>query len=492
MNDLQIIFTDIEISAARTLLNKISTSLESNVKKMEFQYYEKENFFDAKIFEWQPFSQFISCNFSNIIWNGIKGNNLSIKNSFFSNCSFENSNLKYTSFRETNLQILAKATSFDYSDYTKADISNSAFSGCSFTGCLFIESRFNSCDFCEVEFTDAIFIGVHFEAIDFSKTSMENAEFKDCTFINCIMPYFEVVRISYGLNEILQNNSILFKPVCGNYIAESPKYIQEIHELLPVFYDNNDFISLANIYIYEGNNNAAYHSIINGIKYACDMKDFKLINNLCKLAAINNFFTPKQLKWFYKMFKNNVNISDLTAVERHRYLNELAEVQKILLDFATAPNIMYITLETNYCYKDTEKLTSTIQKVYETIDMIDSTLGNSMVIRHNSPPTIIISLSGGLDVLILAFGAIIYVLNKSLTYIDKIQQLVKNQNDLKLQKLDIKIKELEIAQKTESKQETSSILLPEDFKNVSYIMKAEPSCPSVLLSFDMKTGIPNS
>lgn len=492
MNDLQMIFSNIEINAAKTLLNNISSPLECKVKKKEFQYYEKENFFDAKDFEWQPFSQFISCNFSNIVWNGIKGNNLSIKKSFLSNCCFENSNLKYTNFSEASLQILAKATSFDYSDYTNADIFDSAFSGCSFMGCLFIKSKFNNCNFNEVEFTDATFIGVHFEAIDFSKTSMENAEFKDCIFINCIMPYFEVIRISYGLNEILQNSSILFKPVYGNYISESPKYTHEIHELLPIFYENQDFISLANIYMYEGNNNAAFHSIINGIKYACEIKDFKLINNLCKIAAINNFFTPKQLKGFYQMFKNNVSISALNAVERHRYLNELVEVQKLLLDFATAPNIMYITLETNYCYKDTEKLTSTIQKVYETIDMIDSALGNSMVIRHNSPPTLIISLSGGLDVLILAFGVIFYILSKSMSYIDKIQQIIKNQNDLKLQKLDIKIKELEIAKKTESKQKTSSILLPEDFKNVSYIMKAEPSCPSVLLSFDMKTGIPNA
>jgi len=239
---------------------------------------------------------------------GLKGNNLSIKKSYFENCYFEGSNLKYTNFNETILQISAEATSFDYSDYTNAEIFNSKFLGCSFTGGFFLKTKIHNCEFHEVEFTDATFINVSFESIDFSKTSMENAEFKECTFVNCILPYFEILRISSGLNDILQNNNVFFKTVRGNYLSDISQYSIEIHELLPVFFANNDFMTLANIYIFEGNHNAAFSSIVDGIKYACKLKDFKQINNLCKLAVNNNFFTSKQLQEFYQIFKNNIKI----------------------------------------------------------------------------------------------------------------------------------------------------------------------------------------
>lgn len=486
MNNLQLGFTKIEIDAARTLFNKISKSSIKENSTAGFCSYEKEDFFSNSDFELLPFAQFTSCSFFDIVRTGLKGNNLSIKKSYFENCYFEGSNLKYTNFNETILQISAEATSFDYSDYTNAEIFNSKFLGCSFTGGFFLKTKIHNCEFHEVEFTDATFINVSFESIDFSKTSMENAEFKECTFVNCILPYFEILRISSGLNDILQNNNVFFKTVRGNYLSDISQYSIEIHELLPVFFANNDFMTLANIYIFEGNHNAAFSSIVDGIKYACKLKDFKQINNLCKLAVNNNFFTSKQLQEFYQIFKNNIKINDLSIVEYYRVLNELAEAQKLLLDFSIAPNIMYVTLETNYCYSDTEKLATTIQRIYEAIDLIDSSLGNSMVIRHNSPPVFVISLFGEIDSLILIFAVISYIFFKTTSYIERIQQLWKNHNDLKLQKLDIKLKQLEFKQKTEKK---SQILIPEDFKDVSYIMKAEPSCPKDLLCFEIKKGI---
>lgn len=490
MNDLQMTFTDVEIDAAKSLLEKISPASQSEMANFDINYFEKDDYFDESFFLLQPYSHFLSCNFYNIVWNGIKASNLLMKNSYLQNCTFNNSNLKYTNFCGTYMQISAKATSFDFSDFTNINIYDSKFIGCSFNNCLFFDTSIKNCNFTEVEFTDSKFINVTFESIDFSKTSMENAEFKNCKFINCILPYFEIVRISYGLSEILQHNKLYFKTVHGSYVADSQKYIEEIYELLPVFYANKDFISLANIYIFNGSSKEAYHSIVEGIKYASSQKDFKLITNLCKLAAINHFFSSKQLKFLYELFKSNVMIYNLNTVEYHRYLNELSRIQKILLDFTFSPNIMYITIETNYSYKDTEKLALTMKNIYKSIDYIDSSLNNSVVIRHNSPPILEITLSGGLDTLILAFAAILYILTKSTSYINKIQELIKNHNDIKLQKLDIRLRQLEILQKTETKQKNSSILLPEDFKNISYIMKADPHCSTTLLSFETNTGIP--
>lgn len=484
-------FSIVEQDAAKTLLNSISP-IEDDNKSNTVLSYEGECFPANTEVEWLPYTKFKSCDFFRINWYGINGTNSCINLSALRNCEFKNCNFKYNNFKETTFEkIFGNAISFDYSDFTNTEIFGSEFNGCSFSACFFYKTKFYNCVFCQSEFTNSVFMGVQFVSIDFSRVSFKNAEFRDCEFIDCTLPFFEVMHISYGLAEILSNKNIHFKPVRTNHVVNSKEYLQEMHELLPVFFSDKDFISMTNIYIAEGNITQAYQALKYGLSYACKHKNFDLINSLCKITSINSF-PSSYTKELYSIITQNIQIGELSNTEYYRYFNELARAEKLLFDSGDNLNIMYIMIETTYCYKERDKLADTLQELYEIIDLIDANLSNKIVIRHNSPPTINVILSGDFYNLLLVFAAVLYSLKKSTAFIEKIQQLIKNHNDIKLQKMDLKLKKLELLRAKTEDQNKSKILLPEDYSSISYVMKAAPDYHNILFSFDSKNnkGIP--
>ena len=484
-------FSIVEQDAARTLLNSISPIDDDNKSNTILSYNGKDFSAGAEV-EWFPYMEFESCDFFRTNWNGINGINSCLTRSTFRNCNFKNCNLKNTNFEGVTFEkITGKANSFDFSDFSNAEIYGSEFNGCSFSDCFFYKTKFNNCIFYQTEFTNTVFIDVHFESIDFSTVSLKNAEFRGCYFFNCTLPFFEIMQISYGLKDIFANKNIQLKPVRTNHIVNCKEYLQEIHELLPIFFSDKDYISMANIYILEGNMTKAFQALKYGLIYACKQKNFELINSLCKIASINSF-RSSHLKELYYIFTQNIQIGELSNTEYYHYLNQLAKAEELLFDFGDNLNTMYITIETSFCYKEIEKLAGAIQELYEIVDLIDNNISNKVVIRHNSPPTINFILSGDFYDLILVFAVILYVFKKSTAFIEQVQQLIKNHNDIKLQKINLKLKELELLREKTKKQNGTKILLPEDYSSISYVMKAPPDCPNILFSFDSKNnkGIP--
>ncbi len=492
MNTTNFGFSLVEQNAAQTLLNTITLTEDSNISNIVLNYVEEDFSADSEV-EWFPYISFKSCDFFGIAFSGINGINSCLYQSILRNCNFKNCNLKYSNFGRTAFEkISGEAISFDHSDFSNTELFGSNFKGCSFSNCFFYKTKFNNCHFEQTEFTNAIFMDAQFESIDFSKVSFNNAEFRRCHFCNCILPFFEIVQISYGLKEIFENKDIQFKPVRTNHIVNYNTYLQEIHELLPAFFSANDYTSMVNIYIIEGNMAEAYRTLKHGLTYACKETKFETINSMCRIASSNGF-DSSQLKELYYILTKNIQIEELSNTEYYHYLKQLAQAEEMLFDLGDNINTMYITIETRYCYKETDKLSRTIQNLYEIVDLVNDNISNKIVIRHNSPPTINYILSGDFSNLILVFALILFLFKNSTAYIETIQQFIKNHNDIKLQKIELRLKEIELKlkeiellrEKTE-KQNPSKILLPENYSNISYIMKTTPDYPSVLLSYDLK------
>lgn len=482
---LELEYSNMEIDVANTLLNSI-IQLENhgcdNVLSTENPDFNDDNLI--------AYSDFRNRLFDNQYWVGINGINMSIIDCLLKGCSFTNSNLKYTNFCGSSMNITAEATSFDYSDFSNATIENSQFSGCSMSNGFFYRTKFKSCQFEHVEFTNAIFLESIIENIDFSHVSFENAEFRNCTFIQCIFPYFEILHISCGLGEILQNQELEFMTVHANHLVTCTEFKQELHELLPAFYSKADYMAIGNINISEGNIQDGYISIISGLKRAAQRKDFRKINNLCRLASCNHIFSRQHLKEFYRALEQSINIEELSNVEYNRYFYELLEAKRMLIDHYLATDNMYITLATKFCYRDTVKLTTTMDTIYKTADMVDPSMSCNIIVRHNSPPTFTIDLCGDVGNLLLLFALLSYIFKKTTVFIDTIQNIIRNHNEIKLQKMDIVLKKMEIEKN--NKQSSCSILLPEDYADISYILKTTPSCPIELLSSNtlIKKDIP--
>ena len=129
------------------------------------------------------------------------------------------------------------------------------------------------------------------------------------------------------------------------------------------------------------------------------------------------------------------------------------------------------------------KLTETFNIINSTLEQYAPDSNNCITVRHNSPINLTILVSDNIYTLILVFMALEVVFNRSCNGIEKIQNIIKNRREIKLQKLEMEIKKIEIEKmKAEQKrqQDTHHILLPSDFENISYIVKTINDLPKEL------------
>ena len=280
---------------------------------------DTENLFEGteKIFD-QSFKAslmrrgaYYRCKFVNVDFDGSNGNNSIFKSSIFTNCSFTNANFIYSDFTNSNLTINTSSSRYDFSDFTDTTIFNSKINGTSFRDCCFRNTKLENCKIKQCDFSDSIFSHCYFKDIDLSIATLDFSEITDSTFQNVTLPFFGVLNLTNGFEQIIEQNDVWFKPASSDYIAKSKKYIEDIRLLKPVFYYEKNFLALANIYAYDGEIENTYYTILDGLAYACMKKDFSLIRHLCKFASVNKYFDLKQLKSFYNFLESNVNVQQL-------------------------------------------------------------------------------------------------------------------------------------------------------------------------------------
>lgn len=453
---------------------------------------DTENLFEGteKIFD-QSFKAslmrrgaYYRCKFVNVDFDGSNGNNSIFKSSIFTNCSFTNANFIYSDFTNSNLTINTSSSRYDFSDFTDTTIFNSKINGTSFRDCCFRNIKLENCKIKQCDFSDSIFSHCYFKDIDLSIATLDFSEITDSTFQNVTLPFFGVLNLTNGFEQIIEQNDVWFKPASSDYIAKSKKYIEDIRLLKPVFYYEKNFLALANIYAYDGEIENTYYTILDGLAYACMKKDFSLIRHLCKFASVNKYFDLKQLKSFYNFLESNVNVQQLQYVEYRSYLNELSVAKKLLIDCPFNRDTMEINLKTNFDYSNADKMAETFNVINSTFEKYAPDSNNYITIRHNSPIEFTIVVSDNIYTLILVFMALELFFNKSCNVIEKVQNILKNQQEIKLNKLKIEKSKIEkLKAEQEMRQKSQHILLPSDFKSISYLTKTINDLPIELRNY---------
>lgn len=423
---------------------------------------------------------YYKCGFENVNFEGTIGNNSIFRNSKLTNCNFINANFIYSDFSSSSLSINSQSSRYDFSDFTNTVIFNSKIEGTSFRECYFRNSILETSEISQCDFSNSTFSNCSFKDIDLSVTTFDFSEIVGSKFQNVILPFFGILNLVNGFEQIIRQETISYKPVSSDYIVKGEKYIEDIRSLKPVFYYENNFLALANIYAYDGEIKNTYYTILNGLAYACKKKDFSLIRHLCKFASVNKYFNLEQLKSFYNFLENNVNIQQLQYVEYRNYLNELSIAKSLLIDCPFNRDIIEIKLKSNFDYSNADKLAETFNVINKTLEQYAPNSNNHITVRHNSPIDFTITVSDNIYTLILVFMALEVVFNKSCEGIEKIQNILKNRREIKLQKLEMDLKKLEIERlkaEQEKQQECHRILLPDDFENISYIVKTLNDLP---------------
>lgn len=485
MKQLGEVFSKLEIASAADFLKTI-VPLEP-LRDAENSFYGNNQNYDETFKGFlMRHGTYYKCGFTNVAFDGTIGNNSIFRNSKFTDCKFINANFIYSDFSNSNLAINSYSSRYDFSDFTGATIFNSTIVGTSFRECYFQNSRLEDSKMSQCDFSNSNFSNCYFKDIDFSVTTLDFSEFTDSKFQDVILPFFGVLNLVNGFEQIIEQEAVSFKPASSDYTVKSKKYIEDIRLLKPVFYYEKNFLALANIYAYDGEIENTYYTILNGLEYACRQKDFSLIRHLCKFASVNKYFNLKQLKSFYEFLESNINIQQLQYVEYRNYLNELSIAKSLLIDYPFNRDIIEINLKTHFDYSDTDKLTETFNVINSTLEQYAPDSNNLITIRHNSPIDITITVSDNIYTLILVFMALELFFSKSCNGIEKIQNILKNQREIKLQKLEMMLKKLEIEKlksEQEKQQESRRILLPDDFDNISYIIKTINDLPPELRNY---------
>lgn len=485
MKQLGEIFSKLEIASAADFLKSIVPlePLRDAENSFEGTNQDYDETFNGSLMRHGIYNK---CGFTNVIFEGTIGNNSIFKNSKFTDCSFINSNFIYSDFSKSSLTINSNSSGYDFSDFTGASIFNSKINGSSFRECYFRNSVIENSEITQCDFANSTFNSCYFKDIYLSVSTFDFSEITNTKFQNVTLPFFGILNLVNGFEQIIGQETISFKPANSNYTVKSEKYIEDIRLLKPAFYYERNFLALANIYAYDGEIENTYYTILNGIAYACQKKDFSLIRHLCKYASVNKYFNLKQLKSFYDFLENNVNIQQLQYVEYRNYINELSIAKSLLIDCPFNRDIIEINLKTNFNYSDADKLAETFNVINNTLEQYAPDSNNHITVRHNSPIDLTIIVSDNIYTLILVFIALELVFNKSCNGIEKIQNIVKNRREIKLQKLEMELKKLEIEKKKaeqEKQQETHRILLPNDFENISYIIKTINDLPPELRNY---------
>lgn len=421
------------------------------------------------------------CGFTNVTFDGTIGNNSVFKNSKFTDCTFVNANFIFSDFSNSSLAVNSYSSRYDFSDFSGAAISYSKMNGSSFRECYFRNSVLETSEINQCDFANSTFNNCFFKGLDLSVVTLDFSEFIDSKFQDVTLPFFGILNLVNGFEQIVGQETVSFKPVSSDYTVKSEKYIEDIRLLKPVFYYEKNFLALANIYAYDGEIENTYYTILNGLEYACKKSDFSLIRHLCKFASANKFFNFQQLRSFYNFLESNVNVQKLGYVEYRNYLNELSIAKGLLIDCPFNRDIMEINLKTNFDYSDADKLTEAYSIINNTLEQYAPDSNNHITIRHNSPIDLTIIVSDNIFTLILLFTVLELVFYKSCNAIEKIQSILKNKREMKLQKLELELKELEIEKlkaEQEKRQASHHILLPNDFKNISYIVKTPNDLPT--------------
>lgn len=485
MKQLGEIFSNLEIASAADFLKSIVPlePLRDAENSFEGTNQDYDETFKGSLMRHGTYNK---CGFTNVTFEGTIGNNSIFRNSKFTDCRFINANFIYSDFSNSSLAINSNSSRYDFSDFTGASIFNSKINGTSFRECYFRKSVIETSEITQCDFANSTFSECYFKDIDLSVTTLDFSEVTDSEFQHVILPFFGILNLINGFEQIIGQETISFKPVNSTYTVKSEKYLEDIRMLKPVFYYERNFWALANIYTYDGEIENAYYTILNGLAYACQKKDFSLIRHLCKYASVNKYFNLKQLKSFYDFLESSVNIQQLQYIEYRNYINELSTAKSLLIDCPFNRDIIEINLKTTFDYSDADKLAETFNVINSTLEQYAPDSNNHITVRHNSPIDLTIVVSDNIYTLILVFVALELVFNKSCNGIEKIQNIVKNRREIKLQKLEMELKKLEL-EKKKAEQETQNgahrILLPNDFENISYIVKTINDLPSELRNY---------
>lgn len=466
-------FSKTELNTAEQILEKFGSQRFASedyyynvVYKREFDN-SKDNIIFRKL-------KHLECTFNNITFDGTDGVSSLLFDCALKGCEFYNAGFNMSDFTLTRFLPSEKKTKINNSSFTDSNFMDSSFykvqaEGCSFQNSTFEDAKIDDCIFNCCNFENAKFKNTSFNKIDLTTVCIDFAEFDNVVVYDTKFSFWGILWSFGGLQTIKKFENVvkLGLPNSTEYITGS-EFLTQLEQIEAHFYYKKDFFSLANISIYLGKQEKAFFYIRDGLLYNLQIKNFRMIKYLCKLASRNHFFSKKQLSQLYYALQSNEILRCMTSFEYKVYMNEMYGIKKLLIDNPFGQPQIVIRISTDIG-DDEYDLLSELLSLEKVISKNTEQSSHYLTLRHNSPYCLEIFYSDNLTNL---YALLINLITGIWGYIPQINALLSAFiNIKKLQsgdsELSKKIKESELQLKREelkAQQISTDLLLLEKEK----------------------------
>lgn len=422
----------------------------------------------------------LECTFNNMTFNGTDGISSLLFDCTLTGCEFNNAGLDMSDFTQTRFMPSEKNTKINNSSFTDSNFMDSLFykvqaEGCSFQNSTFEDAKIDNCNFNCCNFENSKFKNTCFNEVDLTTVCIDFAEFDNVTVHDTKFSIWGILWSFGGLQIIkkYENDVKLGLPNSIEYMTGSD-FLNQLEQIEAHFYYKKDFFSLANINIYLGKQENAFFYIKNGLLYNLQIKNFRMIKYLCKLASNNYFFSKKQLSQLYYALQSSEVLRCMTSFEYKVYMNEMYGIKKLLIDNPFGQPQIVIRISTDINDNEYDLLSELLRYLEKATSEYAALSSHYLTLRHNSPYYIelfnsdsLANLYSFLTNLVIGICGYIPQINALLSAYINIKKL--QSGDTALIK---KIKEAELQLKREqlkTQQMTSDLLLLEKEKKENEI-----------------------
>lgn len=411
--------------------------------------------------------------FDNIKLASVSFNGALFNNTIFGDCKLLNCNMQSSSLQSSSFNnCILSGSNLSQSYIWDTQFNNSQILGTTLLQSVITNSYFNNCEIKSVSFENCLISETYFANIRLADLNMEYAQFSNIHSENAIYPFAQIPYIFNGLQYILNTKDDVWitSRKNGKDKISVDEYRDILNDLKILYWDRRDYFPLANIYDCEGRKENAIRALNSGVEKSLTSRNFRMLKYYCKLATNLKVAEPLNARNLYKYIENFIQSHPMQENEYFAYYLYQPDIKRILLESFSEHSLNTITLVTNIASEDYYRI-SILLEVFDTLYNLLTTqpLNKKIELRHNSDYIIEFAhmLPTHYPLIFLGFVCVIVGTSNITNIIEKIQSIIytkhketrekdkhrneilKDQNFIKIQDIELQNKEMQMKQSEE-------------------------------------------
>lgn len=364
-------------------------------------------------------------NFKNYVFNYTNFHRAAVTGSVFENCKFINCNFNDADFEfcefvncDFNIKEIANC-SFNNSNFICSKINNVCFVGCTFTNTFFTKTHFNSVSIQFSTLEGACFHECSFSNLDWRDLNLEYTEFIDPIMQNVALPFWQIPYM-FGMLDYIASTEDDISFYYNNHKMNLKEFKENGINTLIEECDNHPtkFPKINMLLFYKHDDDQAFGFLIDELLQLKSLRDYRGIKHCCKLIALSQRFTEKQLNQFYNSIISLDASLDPLSPQMKSFSRHIGEIRAILYNRKSNKSIK-AKFKTNIGISENigfSTLCSLMHKFAKSHEPENTYV--KFILEYNSPLIINVEIEGNLESLSIALKALVLLAIGSSEHID--------------------------------------------------------------------------